>query len=80
VVELGEALGRERAPVRALQVLEHPLLAREIDESDAVLVLVALELRDDAQALVHELDERAVEIRELAAHLQHVRIVGHSSS
>src|SRR5438067_5766634 len=75
VVQLAETLSRQRASVPALEVLQHPLLAREVDEADAVLVLVALQLGDEAQALVHELDERAVEIRDFPPHLQHVRVV-----
>src|SRR5690349_109974 len=40
VVQLAQTLFGERAAVRALEVLEHPLLAREVDEADAVLILV----------------------------------------
>src|SRR5690348_4107180 len=59
VVQLGETLRRQRPAVAALEVLQHPLLTREVDEPDPVLVLVPLQLRDQSQPLVHELDERA---------------------
>src|SRR5581483_1816832 len=74
VVELAEALRRQRAAVRALEVLQHPLLAGEVDEPDAVLLLVPLQLRDEPQPLVHELDERGVEIRDLTSHVADERI------
>ena len=77
VVELRQALLREGAAVCALQVLEHPLLACEIDEADPVLLLVALQLRDELQPLVHQRDERRIEIRDLSSHLQDVRVLGH---
>jgi hypothetical protein len=56
--------------------LQHPLLAREIDEADPVLFLVALEPRDELQSLVHELDQRAVEVGDLSPHSEDVRILG----
>ena len=80
VVQLAQPFLGQRAAVRALEVLQHPLLAREIDEADPVLVLVPLQLRDEAQPLVHELDERAVEIGDLATHLQDVRIFSHGGA
>src|SRR5581483_6898013 len=76
VVELREAVGRERPAVQPLQVLEHPLLTREVDEVDPVPLLVALQLRNEREALVHELDERAVEIGDIAAHAGDVLVAG----
>jgi hypothetical protein len=75
VVQLGEALRGERAAVRPLEVAEHPLLAVEVDEADAVLVLVALQPGDELQPLVHELDQRAVEVGDLPAGADDERVV-----
>src|ERR1700740_279347 len=47
VVQLGEPVRRERTAVCALEVLEHPLLARKVDEADAVLLFVVLQLGDE---------------------------------
>src|SRR5579863_7716473 len=74
VVELGEPFRRQRPAVAALEVLQHPLLPREIDEADAVLFLVPLQLRDETQALVHELNERTVDVRDLTSKIAHERI------
>src|SRR5690242_8503256 len=74
VVQLGETVRRQRPAVAALEVLQHPLLARKVDEPDAVLVLVPLQLRDESQTLVHELDERAVDIGDLPSQIAYERI------
>src|SRR5581483_1503202 len=74
VVQLCETLRRERPAVAALEVLQHPLLACEIDEADAVLVLVSLQLCDESEALVHELDERAVDVGDLPSQVADERI------
>src|SRR5487761_463988 len=74
VVQLREPFRRQRPAIAALEVLQHPLLPCEVDEADAVLLLVSLQLRHEAQALVHEFDERAVDIGDLAPQVAHERI------
>ena len=68
-VELAQPFGRQRAAVRALQVVEHPLLAFRIDEADSVRLLVALQPRDELESLVECVDELAVVVRDRLAKL-----------
>src|SRR5581483_4836285 len=79
-VELGQALGGQRAAVRAREVLEHPALASGVVQREPVLLLVAPELLDQAQALVDRLDERPVDLGDLLAELVEDRIVSHRGS
>src|SRR5438067_578784 len=73
-VELAQALGRDRPLVGPRQVLEDPLLSRHVDEIDAAGLLVVLQARDEPQALVQRLDERAVVVRDLLAELTDDRV------
>ena len=61
---------RERAAVRARQVLEHPLLALGVEEADPARLLVRLDLRDELQPLVEGVDDRAVGVGDLLAELR----------
>ena len=63
--ELVESLGGERAAVGPLEVREHPLLAVGIDEADPLALLVLLDRRHESQALVDEVDDGAVGVRDL---------------
>src|SRR5205823_6993485 len=67
--DLAEALRRERSPVRAGQVAEHPLLALGIDEREPARFLVVLQPRDELQPGVDRFDDRAVGIGDLLAQL-----------
>src|SRR5262249_27580069 len=74
LVDLLETVGRQRPAVRALEVLDHPGLARRIDEVDVARLLVLLQARDQAEPLVHLLDEGAIGVGDLRAHLADDRI------
>src|SRR5437667_354551 len=69
IEESAQALGRERAAVRAQQVAQHPLLALGIDEVEPTLLLVALQARHELQARVHRLHDRAIGVRDLLSEL-----------
>ena len=75
-VDLLQAFGRERAPVRARQVLQHPLLSRRVEEADTALLLHLLEPRDELQPGVERLDDADVVVGELLAQLPDQRVVG----
>ena len=75
--QLPQALFRERAPVRAGQVVEHLLLALRVEKAEPLRVLVGLDLRDELEAMVHGFDDRAVEGGDLLAEPVQDRIVGH---
>ena len=76
--QLLQAVARERPAVRAREVLQHPLLAVVIDERHAARLLVALQPRDELQARVDRLDDRAVGVRDLLPELADERVVlGH---
>src|SRR5205823_7156115 len=67
--ELPQAVGRERPAVRAQQVVEHPLLALEVDELETSVLLVALQARDELQACVDRLYDGTVRVRDLLSEL-----------
>ena len=78
VEQLLQAVARERAAVCAREVLQHPLLAVGVDEREPARLLVALQARDELQARVHRLDDRAVVVRDLLPELADERVVlGH---
>src|SRR4051794_10116083 len=66
---------RERAAICSRQVLQHPLFALGVDEVDSARFLVTLEARDEAEAGVDRIDDRAIGVRDLLSKLLDQRVV-----
>ena len=65
--ELAQPFVRQRPAVRALEVRDDPLFALGIEEVDALLLLVALQLCDEVESRVQRLDELAVVVGDALA-------------
>src|SRR5581483_251083 len=81
--QLADALARERAPVHRLEVGDEPALPLGVEEGEPVRELVPPDLLHETEARVDELEDRAVDLGDLAAQgREHGVVLGsaHSSA
>ncbi len=69
LIDLAQTLLRQRPAVRAREVAQDPLLALQVDELQALRLLVPLQSSDELESAIEPTDQRAVVVRDLLAEL-----------